>query len=166
MHGSLGTRQRTVKNAREPLASTSAGEAFDELLHKFVQLNKSFSTAGEALAAVACQTHARRMVLQEARDGGTTVAQVAHRLRLKRQSVQRVADLLVHDGLAVYEDNPHHRRAKLLQLTPEGDSAMSKIENAHRAWADALGAEIGESKLRKASTILDTVLTRLRISSC
>jgi DNA-binding MarR family transcriptional regulator len=79
------------------------------------------------------------------------------KLRLKRQSVQRVADLLVNDGLAVYEDNPHHRRAKLLQLTPEGHSAMSKIENAHRAWADALGAEIGESKLRKASAILDTV---------
>jgi DNA-binding MarR family transcriptional regulator len=165
MHGSLEKRQRAVKSGREPLASTSAGEAFDELLHKFVLLNKVLSTAGEALAAAGRQTHARRMVLQEVRDKAVTVAQIANRLRLKRQSVQRVADLLVRDGLAVYEDNPHHRRAKLLQLTPEGYIALSKIETAHRTWADTLGAEIGESKLRRASATLDTVLDAVEHSS-
>jgi hypothetical protein len=39
-------------------------------------------------------------------------------MHLARQGVQRLADVLVRDGLAVYEPNPAHRRAKLLRLTP------------------------------------------------
>jgi hypothetical protein len=50
-------------------------------------------------------------------------------------------------------------------LTPEGHVALSKIETAHRTWADALGAEIGESKLRKASAVLDAVLDAVEHSS-
>jgi len=89
---------------------------------------------------------------------GSTVAQIAHELRLTRQSVQRVADLLERDGLAVYEANPRHRRAKLLRLTPQGRSALRTIQAAQRKWADALGAELGEADLRQASIVLKQVL--------
>src|SRR5687768_1571580 len=41
-----------------------------------------------------------------------------------RQSVQRVADLLVADGLAQYHPNPAHRRAKLLQITTAGHRVL------------------------------------------
>jgi len=69
-----------------------------------------------------------------------------------------VADVLVREGLAVYEENPGHRRAKLLRLTPRGRSALRTIQAAQRVWADALGAEIGEADLRQASAILARVL--------
>ncbi len=39
---------------------------------------------------------------------------------LTRQSVQRIADLLVERGLAAYADNPAHRRAKLVTPTSAG----------------------------------------------
>jgi DNA-binding MarR family transcriptional regulator len=64
--------------------------------------------------------------------------------------------------LAAYEDNPAHRRAKLVRLTPQGRSALRTIQTAQRAWADALGAEIGEEDLRQASVILDRVLQAVR----
>ncbi len=69
-----------------------------------------------------------------------------------------MADLLEQDGLAVYQANPRHRRAKLLRLTPQGRSALRAIQAAQRSWADALGAELGEADLRLASTVLERVL--------
>jgi DNA-binding MarR family transcriptional regulator len=86
------------------------------------------------------------------------VAQIARAWRLARQSVQRVADLLVADGLATYEDNPNHRRAKLLRITPEGTAAMETIRLAQEVWADRLGEEVGEEDLRAVNERLRAVI--------
>lgn len=84
-------------------------------------------------------------------------------MALTRQSVQRVADLLERDGLAVYEENPRHRRAKLVRLTPRGRWVLGTIQAAQRIWADALGAEIGEADLQGATVVLDRVRRALTI---
>jgi DNA-binding MarR family transcriptional regulator len=125
------------------------------------QLDGLFSAAGDALSRPAGQTSARWQVMAAIEDGPASVAQIARRLHLARQSVQRVADLLEADGIAAYEDNPVHRRAKLLRLTPIGADALRKIQAAQRRWANALGAEIGERDLRQASKVLARVLDSL-----
>jgi DNA-binding MarR family transcriptional regulator len=128
------------------------------VLFQVIQLTRLFTAAGERLAKPAGQTLARWLVLAEVKDEPATVAEIARRLRLARQSVQRVADLLERDGLGAYEQNPRHRRAKLLRLTRNGRAALRKIETAQRAWADALGAQIGEQPLRAASTLLHDII--------
>src|SRR5689334_25418410 len=90
------------------------------------------AAAGDALAQPAGQTSARWQVLAGAEHAPSTVAQVARRLGLARQSVQRVADLLEREGLAAYEDNPEDQRAQLLRLTPRGRSALAAIQKAQR----------------------------------
>jgi DNA-binding MarR family transcriptional regulator len=125
------------------------------------QLDGLFSAAGDALARPAGQTSARWQVMAAIEDGPATVAQIARRLHLTRQSVQRVADLLETDGVAAYEDNPGHRRAKLLRLTGKGTAALTAIQAAQREWANSLGAEIGERDLRQASKVLGRVLESL-----
>ena len=120
-------------------------------------LTRHFTTSGEALAKPAGQTLARWLVLEAVQDTPATVAQVARTLHLARQGVQRLADVLVRDGLAVYQDNPAHRRAKLVRLTPQGRSTLRAIQAAQAAWADALGAQLGEADLRQASVLLDRV---------
>src|SRR6266540_3240666 len=77
---------------------------------------------------------------------------------LAKPAGQTLARWLVLDGLAVYQETPAHRRAKLVQLTPQGRTALRTIQTAQRAWADALGAKIGEADLRQASVVLDRVL--------
>jgi DNA-binding MarR family transcriptional regulator len=113
--------------------------------------------AGDALAKPAGQTSARWQVLAAVEDAAATVAQIARTFGLARQSVQRVADRLAQEGLAVYAPNPGHRRAKLLRLTARGRAALRTIQAAQRGWADALGAETGEADLRQASAVLDRV---------
>ena len=141
---------------------TPAGDALTDLVMQVVRLIRDFTAAGEALAKPAGQTLARWLVLEAVQDQPATVAQIARRWHLARQGVQRLADLLVRDGLAVYEPNPAHRRAKLLRLTPEGRSTLLRVQAAQRTWADALGAELGEADLRRASAVLDRVLDAVR----
>jgi DNA-binding MarR family transcriptional regulator len=158
MKPTVAARQHAVNADPQAPPRTPAGDAFIALLGQVIGLTRRFTTVGEALAKPAGQTLARWLVLEAVQDAPATVAQIARTLHLARQSVQRLADVLVRDGLAAYQDNPAHRRAKLVRLTPQGRTALRTIQTAQRAWADALGAEIGEAELRQASVVLDRVL--------
>ena len=127
------------------------------MLGQVIELSRHLTAAAEGLTKPTGQSLARWLVLAEAR-GVATVADIARRLRLTRQSVQRVADLLVSEGLCVYEENPRHRRAKLLVLTEEGSTVLDAIETAQREWCDEQGARIGESALRDVYAALGPVL--------
>jgi DNA-binding MarR family transcriptional regulator len=163
MNPSVAARQHVVNDDDRPPERTPAGDAFTTFLGQVIGLTRRFTTAGEALAKPTGQTLARWLVMETIQDRPATVAQIARTLLLARQGVQRLADLLVQDGLAVYEDNPAHRRARLVRLTPEGRSTLRAIQAAQRDWADAMGAELGEAQLRQASGILERVLEVLRM---
>lgn len=158
MPPSIPERQYPVKETTEPASRTPAGDAFSALVVQVFRLNGLLLAAGDALAKPTGQTSARWQVLAAVEDTPATVAQIARGMGLARQSVQRIADLLARDGLAGYQDNPGHRRAKLVRLTPRGRSALRTIQASQRAWADALGAEVGEADLRQASVVLARVL--------
>ena len=115
-----------------------------------------------ALAAASGQTSARWQVLAMVEDEPHTVAETARTLGLARQSVQRVADVLQADGLVTFEDNPRHRRARLVTLTPSGRTTLEAIQAVQRPWADALGRAIGERDLRRTNATLDRVLAAMR----
>jgi DNA-binding MarR family transcriptional regulator len=121
------------------------------------QLDGRLAAAGDALARLAGQTTARWRAAAAVEQSPATVSEIARAWGLARQSVQRVADQLVREGWAAYDENPSHRRAQLVRLTPRGRRALETIQAAQRSWADALGAEIGEADLRLASSILERV---------
>jgi DNA-binding MarR family transcriptional regulator len=155
MTRSLAKRQDTVnKGAARSRSRTPAGDALSELVVQVFRLDGLLAATGDSLAEPAGQTSARWRVLATVEDGPSTVAQVARSWGLARQSVQRVADVLVEEGYCSYEENPEHRRAQLLRITARGHRALRTIQSAQRAWADALGEEIGEADLRKANAVL------------
>src|SRR6266540_2599431 len=142
---SLVRRQDAVKSEpRREASRTPAGDAVSELVVHVFRLNGLLTAVGDEMAAPVGQTSARWRVVAAIEDAPQTVPQVARAWWLSRQSVQRVADALVKDDLAAYEDNPGHRRSKLLRITRRGRSALRRIRESQRAWADELGAEIGE----------------------
>lgn len=113
-------------------------QTIDATLHAIWEANRLLRDEGERMAASVGQTHARRMVLQTA-GSGTTVPDIARRLRLQRQSVQRVADQLVEDGLASYQENPRHRKSKLLLTTRAGDDVLHHLSGIHNGWIREIG---------------------------
>jgi len=82
------------------------------------------------------------------------VAGIAREMGITRQSVQRIADLLVDRGLAEYRDNPAHRRAKLVALTGQGREAIAEITPGHRAFARRLAKAMGRDELTDTVTAM------------
>jgi DNA-binding MarR family transcriptional regulator len=74
---------------------------------------------------------------------------------ITRQSVQRVADLLVDRGLAEYVPNPAHRRAKLLAPTPAGRAAITRIEPGHATLAARLTETLGAEEFAETVRVLE-----------
>jgi DNA-binding MarR family transcriptional regulator len=166
MSDSLRNRQDAVNGAGPvegaPRPSrTPAGDAFSRFAILVFRLSGALGAAGDALAKPAGQTSARWQVLAGAESGAMTVADIARTLGLQRQSIQRVADLLEAEGLVRYVENPRHRRAMLLTLTESGGAALRSIQEAQRAWADALGAKVGQARLERATETLDAALRAL-----
>jgi len=140
---------------------TAAGDALALLSISVIRLAQHLTAAGDALAKPAGQSSARWQVLAAASHANMSVAEIGRILGLARQGVQRIADILESEGLVRYEDNPAHQRAKLLVLTLEGQAVLYDIQNRQAAWADALGAGIGEDDLRAATATLARVLDEL-----
>jgi DNA-binding MarR family transcriptional regulator len=150
MSGTIPKRQDTVKRVEE----TPTGATLTDVLVEVVRLAEFFTQSGEALARSEGQSLARWLVLESLEDEPRPVAEVARRLRLARQSVQRVADLLVSEGLVAYEANPRHRRAKLARLTPSGRKVLERIQQAQHEWADRHGTDVGLADLEQAAQLL------------
>jgi DNA-binding MarR family transcriptional regulator len=89
--------------------------------------------SSEQLASEQGQTVARWHVMSVLSDQAFTVPAIARRLGLTRQSVQRVADELVDEGVVKRSDNPDHQRSPLLALTTEGRETLRKIVAASDA---------------------------------
>ena len=136
------------------MSRTTAGAAFTSFVVEAAGLGHFVTAAGEALARHGGQSLARWVVLDAVAEKPLTVAQIARVRGMARQPVQRIADVLVADGLATYKDNPRHRRARLLELTPRGRHALALISVRQADWANLHGARIGTERLHRARELL------------
>ncbi|MEU3299461.1 MarR family transcriptional regulator [Streptomyces sp. NPDC006678] len=118
------------------------------------RLNGQFLGVAEELARPAGLTAAWWQVLGAVLGEPLPVAGVARAMGITRQSVQRIADLLVDKGLAEYVPNPAHRRAKLLRPTAEGRAAIQRIDPAHADLAARLTAELGTERFEQTVRVL------------
>ncbi|MFC5908163.1 MarR family winged helix-turn-helix transcriptional regulator [Streptacidiphilus monticola] len=132
---------------------TAAAQLSDAALTSF-RLNGQFLELAEELARPAGLTAAWWQVLGAVLAEPLPVAGIARAMGVTRQSVQRIADLLVGKGLAEYLPNPAHARAKLLRPTPEGFAAVERIRPHHRKAAERLARRMGPDALEAAITAL------------
>ncbi|MEG3628563.1 MarR family winged helix-turn-helix transcriptional regulator [Streptomyces poriticola] len=120
------------------------------------RLNGQFLAVAEELARPAGLTAAWWQVLGAVLGEPLPVSGIARAMGTTRQSVQRIADLLVERGLAEYRPNPAHRRAKLLAPTGAGREAVARIDPGHAAFADRLAEAYGsEAELAEAVRALE-----------
>ncbi|MER6235568.1 MarR family transcriptional regulator [Streptomyces clavifer] len=119
------------------------------------RLNGQFLSVAEELAKPAGLTAAWWQVLGAVLAEPLPVSGIARAMGITRQSVQRIADLLVDKGLAEYLANPAHRRAKLLRPTEEGRAAVARIGPGHAELAARLAAELGEERFAETVRVLE-----------
>ncbi|QLY30743.1 MarR family transcriptional regulator [Nocardia huaxiensis] len=140
-------------NREQELFATAAITSF--------KLNGQFLTIAEELAKPAGITAAWWQVLGAVLHEPLPVAGIARAMGITRQSVQRIADLLVDKGLAEYRPNPAHRRAKLVAITEAGNDAVKRIDPQHAKMAARLTAELGEEQLARIAEALTTLSAAL-----
>jgi DNA-binding MarR family transcriptional regulator len=104
------------------------------------RLNGALIALGDAVVAPLGLTSARWQVMGAIAEanGGLPVSGLARNMGLVRQSVQRLADELTAAGLVTFAPNPHHRRAKLVQLTRRGSELFDEANALWLPIADAL----------------------------
>jgi DNA-binding MarR family transcriptional regulator len=140
---------------------TEAGDTLTELVLAVFRLNGSLLGAAERLAAPAGLTAARWQVLGAVLKEPKSVAEIARDMGLARQSVQRLADILAAEGLAVYGNNPAHRRAKLLSVTDAGLAAIQDIGTRQHVWANHVSNGIEAQTLASSLAVLRALTTRV-----
>lgn len=94
------------------------------------ELAGRFREQGETIARTVGQTQARWQVMSAASADPRTVPQIARRLGVTRQNVQRIADLLVEENWAKFEPNPDHKGSPYLMLNERGRAALARITKA------------------------------------
>jgi len=139
-----------------------AAQRFAWLVADVYELAGELERAGEGLARSVGQTGARWKVLSAASVGGQTVAQLARRLGLARQSVQRVADALEDDGLVEYQPNPDHRRSPRVVLTAQGEQVLGRLSAAAARWEDPLAAALRRDELEQARAFIRALVSLVR----
>jgi DNA-binding MarR family transcriptional regulator len=147
---------------RGHLPQSEAGAALTELALLVFRLNGRLLEAAERMAAAGGLTAARWQVLGGVLDEPRPVAEIARLMGLTRQSVQRLANILVEEGFASWEPNPRHRRAKLLQATPLAHTAIAQVATRQHPWSSEIGDAVGEHKIRQASQTVTDLLAALQ----
>ncbi|MFC7447378.1 MarR family winged helix-turn-helix transcriptional regulator [Rhodococcus daqingensis] len=137
---------------------TAAGDVLTEIVMRTFRLNGQFLTAAEQIAKPVGLTAAWWQVLGAILGDPAPVAGIARSMGLRRQGVQRIADLLVERQLAEYVPNPAHRRAKLLRPTPAGRGAIQALRPAQAEWADRVSAAVDVEELRQALDVIDRLI--------
>ena len=128
------------------------------------RLNGALVAAGDALVAPLGLTSARWQVVGAIglQQGRAPVAHIANAMGLTRQSVQRIADELEAEGIFRFAANPHHRRARLVQLTERGAALFGAASARWRALADTLVAALGPGEVERAVLLLRATREQLQ----
>ncbi|MFD5426939.1 MarR family winged helix-turn-helix transcriptional regulator [Streptomyces sp. NPDC127084] len=135
------------ESRRQELLSSTALNIF--------RLNGQFLAVADELARPAGLTAAWWQVLGAVLNEPLPVSGIARAMGITRQSVQRIADLLVARELAEYAPNPAHRRAKLLRPTATGRAAIERIDPGHADLAARLAAELGDEGFAETVRVLE-----------
>jgi DNA-binding MarR family transcriptional regulator len=140
---------------------SEAGDVLTDVVMRTFRLYGGFLEAAEVMTKPAGLTAAWWQVLGAVLKEPLSVSGIAREMGLTRQSVQRIADLLVDKGLAEYLPNPAHRRAKLFQPTAAGHAAVEGLRAAQYAWANRITASVGAEELRVALDVMNRLVANL-----
>ena len=133
-------------------------EEVDRLVADVLECAGALRRYGDALTRPLGQTEVRWAVLSVLSGGARTVPQVARRLGVTRQSVQRVANLLASKGLIESAPNPDNARSPLFRLSKRGEEVLTAITRAVDPWLRRVSEELSLEDLRRARAALAVLM--------
>jgi DNA-binding MarR family transcriptional regulator len=120
---------------------------FRQLTRAVFAAQSSVLRHGDQANATFGQSSARWRVMFNVAHGNGTVAEIARQTDYARQSVQRLADALVADGLATYAPDPDDRRRQIITLTTKGTALLAEMEADFDRWSKRLVKTLGRERV-------------------
>jgi DNA-binding MarR family transcriptional regulator len=141
----------------------SRRDAITRLVLEAFRLNGCLLAVGDALVADVGLTSARWQILGAIAESQVLlpVAHIARNMGLTRQSVQRLVNEMKRDRLLQFEQNPYHRRAKLVVLTSRGKAAYDAAMKRQRSWANKLAGGLSAQRIETARATMRIIRRRL-----
>jgi DNA-binding MarR family transcriptional regulator len=138
-------------------------DTLTDLILEVFRLNGRLLAAGDELVRDLGLTSARWQVLGAVAlaEAPLTVAGVARAMGLTRQAVQRLSVEMIADGLLEGRDNPAHRTARLMALTPKGREVYAAAATRQSGWVAGLGRGLDPATAEAARALLAGLRTRL-----
>jgi len=100
------------------------------------------------------------VLMQLHHKGACGMSEISERFQVTPAAASQLVDKLVQAGFIVREEDPHDRRAKLLNLSDKGsDLVQQGIEERYR-WLDQLSGRLTEAERIQIGEALET-LTRV-----
>ena len=144
-----------------PGNNTSLNVEMQRLAANLFEAASAMRRDGEMIAREAGQTQARWQVLWIAANGPLSVPALGRRLGVTRQSVQRIANALVDEGLATFDPNPDHERSPLFILTDKGRQVLGEINAVSERRNERVAAVIGPEAVAQLRRWLPELVTAL-----
>lgn len=138
------------------------GEALTDLILETFRLNGAMLDAGNRITKPLGLTSARWQVMGAIELAGQplTVAQIARRMGLSRQGVQRIVNDLEKLDMVDFQSNVDHKRASLVSLSQKGSKAMEKLQALQISWVNQLSDNLNERQIKQALKLLQAVRER------
>lgn len=138
-----------------------ADDEFQDILLSIFQLHGQVLQAADLMSAEFGLSGARWQVMKVVERRPMTVSQIARRLGLQRQSVQRTVDNIVEQQLAELLPNVDHARASLVALSPEGQKVLASLHRRQQAWLDRCTRGLGRAELERTARALTDLAERV-----
>ncbi len=143
-------------------ARTHEGEALTQLILETFQLNGTMLEAGNRITEPYGLTSARWQVMGAVQlaNQPLTVAQIARRMGLARQGVQRIVKDLIQLEMVFTEPNLDHKRSPLISLTKSGNEVLASIDKDQAKWVNRLADGLSNRQINAALKTLKIVRER------
>jgi DNA-binding MarR family transcriptional regulator len=144
-----------VETAQERLLASLILEVF--------RLNGRLLSVADGLVAKLGLTSAKWQVLGAIGMAASPepVARIARNMGLRRQSVQRIVNELADDKMIEFQENPHHRRAKLVLLTRKGRAVFVAAGAVGTPWMTSLVKDLDAGRMIAAREVVEILRKRL-----
>lgn len=142
---------------------TDAGQAIEDLIVEIVATFFLLRAEGMRIGVVSASGEGYWSVLRLLKINGVqTVPQIARYRYVPRQSVQKLANEMLKDGVIEFINNPAHKRSKLLRLTPKGEAVFAEMSNRIAQLSETLAEQEDAGQLQNAVNVIRQLHKQLR----
>lgn len=138
-------------------------EKITHIILSIFRLNGRIIEWGDRLSGEFGLTSARWQVLGAIAlaEAPQTVPDIADRMGVTRQAMQKQVNLLQGEGLVSKRANPRHRRSPHYQLTEAGERVYARVSEKYQAWAAAMVMDVPTGLLDATGAGLDFLDARI-----